>query len=277
MEYIINEDDNGNLDKEQDEEVVLKDKQLDEEYKNYGKENNSKYEEEEENDKDDKSINKESKVEKYEVEEAREEELMENEHLKEWDKYHELWVSEDEFPKLDPLDEEEELEEQPDEDYPPDKEEEPMEINNVTIPVDTTELDLQIGDMQDVTLGCDKISIQPNEEINGSMKPKMDPSPFVSTEENWSLARKNKNNQILTCLDLRSQPISKTLRKRIVLWKLDGECKNKEEKNIVENSLVTEEHEQQEEESQQNEDWEYIKRAIPWDECREPQQVISGG
>eukprot|EP01018_Ginkgo_biloba_P020556 Gb_19259 [translate_table: standard] len=34
---------------------------------------------------------------------------MENEHLKEQNEYHESWVSEDEFPKLDPLDEEEEL------------------------------------------------------------------------------------------------------------------------------------------------------------------------
>eukprot|EP01018_Ginkgo_biloba_P001901 Gb_20382 [translate_table: standard] len=35
---------------------------------------------------------------------------MENEHLKEQDEHHELWVSDDEFPKLDPLDGEEELE-----------------------------------------------------------------------------------------------------------------------------------------------------------------------
>eukprot|EP01018_Ginkgo_biloba_P035795 Gb_08468 [translate_table: standard] len=43
--------------------------------------------------------------------------------------------------------------------------EEPMEINEVTITVDTIELDLEINDKQDVILGCDEIAIQPDKEI----------------------------------------------------------------------------------------------------------------
>eukprot|EP01018_Ginkgo_biloba_P035022 Gb_16474 [translate_table: standard] len=43
--------------------------------------------------------------------------------------------------------------------------EEPMEINEVTIIVDTTELDLQINDKQVAIIGYNEIAIQPDKEI----------------------------------------------------------------------------------------------------------------
>eukprot|EP01018_Ginkgo_biloba_P035832 Gb_01036 [translate_table: standard] len=132
VEYIIEdnevettqdskEDDDKKLEEELDEEMVTVDKQLNEGYETNDKENNVEYGnpkeeqleyllDEEEKDKEAESINKESKIEKYIVEEAREEKTMENEHLKEQNEYHELWVLEDRFPKMGPLDEKKEPE-----------------------------------------------------------------------------------------------------------------------------------------------------------------------
>eukprot|EP01018_Ginkgo_biloba_P013575 Gb_11235 [translate_table: standard] len=90
---------------------------------------------------------------------------MENEQLKERDEYHELRIPKDEFTKLDPLDEEEELEEQSDEDNPLDKKEEQIEINKVTLPIDTIKLELEINDRQDVVLGCKDIESNMNSKF----------------------------------------------------------------------------------------------------------------
>eukprot|EP01018_Ginkgo_biloba_P017406 Gb_06609 [translate_table: standard] len=61
-------------------------------------------------------------------------------------------------------------------------EEEPMEINDVTIPADVIELDLEISNRQDVVIGYKETSIPPGEEINDPIEPKMNLRLFLPTK-----------------------------------------------------------------------------------------------
>eukprot|EP01018_Ginkgo_biloba_P033585 Gb_12889 [translate_table: standard] len=68
-------------------------------------------------------------------------------------------------------------------------EEETVEINDVTIPVNANELELEVGNIQNIIMDYKKTSIEHDEEINNPIEPMTNSSLLIPTEEDLRLAR----------------------------------------------------------------------------------------
>eukprot|EP01018_Ginkgo_biloba_P015708 Gb_14253 [translate_table: standard] len=68
-------------------------------------------------------------------------------------------------------------------------EEETVEMNDVTIPANANELELEVGNMQNIVMDYKKTSIEHDEEINNPIEPMTNSSLLIPTEEDLRMAR----------------------------------------------------------------------------------------